>query len=110
MRVVTLHVPEEAYKILKRFVDRGMFQNVSEAIRWAIIRMIAELEGAKKFEIYVDESADSRSVLFSFKTTKLLLKVAEEMARELGFKSRSEYLRYLIVDSMLQHAKVPGEE
>ena len=48
MRLVTIHLPNPVIRRLKELVDEGLFPNQSEAIRYAIITMLREINIEEK--------------------------------------------------------------
>lgn len=51
MVLITFHIPEELLKKLDEIVARGVFPSRSEAIRFAIIKLIEYIENRKLNEL-----------------------------------------------------------
>jgi len=109
MKNVTVHIPNDIYAKLSELVSQGYFQSMAEAIRFAVFRYLSELLNYKKGEMTFEGNGGGESVIMSVKIPKFLLEVARELAENLGFKSRAELIRYLIVDAMLNYVKRDDE-
>ncbi len=56
MKLITLHMPEELVREIDELVAKGVFPSRSEAIRYAVVKLLADIRYKELFNKYGDSA------------------------------------------------------
>lgn len=95
---ITFNLTEPDWKNLDKLVSDGVFRNRSEGIRQLVKISLSLMLGEGEEDlngIHVESGNDV--IMKSFKMTRWMSELTKARAENLGFRSWSEYMRYLVV-------------
>ncbi|MEM4497881.1 MAG: ribbon-helix-helix domain-containing protein [Nitrososphaerota archaeon] len=109
MRPRTFYLCDCLYEALNDLVSRGYFLSPSEAVRCSIINMLGDMAYLKEKQMQLRVSGSPQPTLVTIRMPEFLAEASRELARQLGYKSRSEFMRLLIVQALMKYAKSGGK-
>jgi Arc/MetJ-type ribon-helix-helix transcriptional regulator len=96
-----MHIPETIIEAIEMMIEKGLFLNFSEAVRTILSnhmlnynKLAMEVE-----EMSIDRRHDggTRKMATSLRLPRSVMLLLEKRAKEQGFASKSELIRYAIV-------------
>lgn len=105
MRARSVYLSDRVYQLLEGLVKQGLFTTASEAIRFGALMALDQLGYLKTGKLPLSSERSAKLMTVSIRIPGFLADVASQLARELGYKSRSELIRHLLVQSLIRYAK-----
>jgi len=86
------------------------FTTISEAIRFGAITALDQLGYLKAGKLPLSSAKSAKPEIISIRIPGFLADVALKLAKELGYKSRSELIRHLVIQSLMKYAGKEAEK
>lgn len=110
MKQVVVHLPQTVADELRQLVEKGIFLNVSDAVRTLLTHMLRdELIEKLEHENIKLFARHERTKIVICKMPPGLLDMIDDLKERLGFSSRSAVIRQAIVDMALKIYKLKEE-
>jgi Arc/MetJ-type ribon-helix-helix transcriptional regulator len=108
---VAFHLPERAVTKLEELVQEGAFRSLGEAARSLIAQGATNLEASfssnslKRSDHKSEGRKRKRSIAYSFRVNDTLLELLDKLVEEGYFLSKSEAVRYFILQGATELLK-----
>lgn len=115
MKQLTLYLPEKVVESLEKLMEKGLFPNKGNAIRYFIITSLSNYvdllsKPASVNTVNSAGKAENKGMkIVSFKASQAMLDYMDYIAKEIGFNYRAEFIRAAIL-KFIENLQKDGKE